>query len=138
MYCSHCGQKANDQDKYCSFCGEELLPILNHCPNCGEEIDVSMKYCKHCGYELPSVYKQARSHKSKIVAGILGIFIGGLGIHNFYIGETSKGVIQLCLYFGGIFTFGLTSIIASIWGLIEGIFILIGRISLDGDGYPME
>ena len=55
--------------------------------------------------------------KSKIIAGILGIFLGGLGIHNFYLGRTTRAVIQLVLT---IFTFG----VASLWGFIEGILIL--------------
>ena len=56
--------------------------------------------------------------KSKIIAGILGIFLGGFGIHNFYLGRTTRAVIQLVLT---IFTFG----IACLWGFIEGILILV-------------
>lgn len=63
---------------------------------------------------VPVGYQQ----KSKIIAGILGIFLGGLGIHNFYLGRTTRAVIQLVLT---IFTFG----IASLWGFIEGILILV-------------
>src|SRR5262245_28268981 len=33
--------------------------------------------------------------KQKIVAGILGILLGGLGVHSFYLGNSKKGVIQL-------------------------------------------
>ena len=39
----------------------------------------------------PAGYQQ----KSKIIAGILGIFLGGFGIHNFYLGRTTRAVIQL-------------------------------------------
>ena len=63
---------------------------------------------------VPAGYQQ----KSKIIAGILGIFLGGLGIHNFYLGRTTRAVIQLVLT---IFTFG----VASLWGFIEGILILV-------------
>ncbi len=62
----------------------------------------------------PAGYQQ----KSKIIAGILGIFLGGFGIHNFYLGRTTRAVIQLVLT---IFTFG----VASLWGFIEGILILV-------------
>lgn len=62
----------------------------------------------------PAGYQQ----KSKIIAGILGIFLGGLGIHNFYLGRTNRAVIQLVLT---LFTFG----VASLWGFIEGILILV-------------
>src|SRR4051812_37472868 len=33
--------------------------------------------------------------KQKMVAGILAILLGGLGIHSFYLGNTKKGVIQI-------------------------------------------
>lgn len=57
------------------------------------------------------------SDKSKLAAGLLGIFLGGFGIHNFYLGYTTKGVIQLVV---SLFTVG----IGSLWGFIEGILIL--------------
>lgn len=55
--------------------------------------------------------------EKKIVAGILGILLGGLGIHKFYLGYTKEGIIQLVI---GIFTCGAAGII----GLIEGIIYL--------------
>jgi len=70
-------------------------------------------------------------HKSKILAGLLGIFLGWLGIHNFYLGYTNKGVIQLIL---GICSCGS---ISGPWGLIEGIMILAGSINVDGNGQPL-
>lgn len=64
-----------------------------------------------------------KSTKSKMVGGLLGIFLGGLGIHNFYLGHTVKGVIQLLLWlFGWIILVG--SLIPTIWGFIEGVGIL--------------
>ena len=53
--------------------------------------------------------------KNKIVAGVLGILLGGLGIHHFYLGSTMAGVVCLlssCLCIGGII------------GLVEGIMLL--------------
>ena len=35
------------------------------------------------------------AHNKKIVAGILGILLGGLGIHKFYLGYTTAGIIML-------------------------------------------
>ena len=62
--------------------------------------------------------------KSKIVAGILGILLGGLGIHNFYLGFTKKAVIQLLIT---VLSVGFLSWVSAIWGLVEGIFILISK-----------
>lgn len=75
--------------------------------------------------------------KSKIAAGLLGIFLGGLGIHRFYLGYTTIGIIQLVLTLVvGIFTFGLVGL----WGVIEGIMILAGAsyFQRDAQGVPLR
>ncbi|HJZ54451.1 MAG TPA: NINE protein [Gemmataceae bacterium] len=63
--------------------------------------------------EAPATTQQSK----RIVAGILGILLGGLGIHKFYLGYTTPGIIQLVL---GLVTCGAAGII----GLIEGIIYL--------------
>ena len=54
--------------------------------------------------------------KSKIVAGILGILLGGLGVHKFYMGNILAGVVYL--------VFSWTTV-PGILGLFEGIVFLI-------------
>lgn len=63
------------------------------------------------------IYTKEQKDK-KLIAGLLGIFLGSLGVHKFYLGYTKEGVIQLV---GTIVTCGFASII----GLIEGILYLI-------------
>jgi TM2 domain-containing membrane protein YozV len=53
----------------------------------------------------------------KLVAGILAILVGSLGIHKFILGYTKEGIIQIILTF-------VTCGFASIIGLIEGIIYL--------------
>ena len=72
--------------------------------------------------------------KSKIAAGILGILVGFLGIHNFYLGYTGKGIAQLLI---SVLSLGLLSPISGLWGLIEGILILTGSINVDATGIPL-
>lgn len=75
--------------------------------------------------------------KSKVVAGLLGIFLGGLGIHRFYLGFTKIAVIQLVLTLVlGVFTFG----IVGLWGVIEGIMIIAGSayFRTDSNGVPLR
>lgn len=55
--------------------------------------------------------------EKKVPAGILGILLGGLAIHKFYLGYTQTAIIQLVL---GIVTLGLFGIV----GFIEGIMYL--------------
>lgn len=59
--------------------------------------------------------------EKKIVAGILGILLGGLGIHKFYLGYTKEGVIMLLV---SILTCGIGWTVMWVIGLIEGIIYL--------------
>ncbi|MDR2620452.1 MAG: NINE protein [Propionibacteriaceae bacterium] len=80
------------------------------------------------------VYAQ---QKSKVAAGVLGILLGGLGIHNFYLGYKSKAVAQLLLSLVGWIVI-IGPLVAGIWGLIEGVLILTGSIGTDADGVPLK
>lgn len=70
------------------------------------------------------------SDKQKLVAGLLGIFLGGFGVGRFYIGDTKTGVWQLVVT---ILTCGL----GSLWGLIDGI-IMLATDSKDANGLPLR
>jgi TM2 domain-containing membrane protein YozV len=76
--------------------------------------------------------------KQKLVAALLGIFLGWLGVHRFYLGYNTIGIIQLCLGLGGILTCGATTIAASVWGIIDGIMILTGSLRTDAQGVPLR
>ncbi|HZS27013.1 MAG TPA: NINE protein [Candidatus Angelobacter sp.] len=57
-----------------------------------------------------------RSQKSRSTYIVLGIFLGALGIHNFYSGYTGRAVGQLCL---SVLTLGYLAIVSWIWAIIE-------------------
>ncbi len=85
---------------------------------------------------------RALSSKSKIVAGLLGIFLGGLGIHRFYLGYTGIGLVMLLLsVVGGLGSIacvpGLGCGLVGIWGLIEGIVCLCGGMR-DANGLELR
>lgn len=65
-----------------------------------------------------------------MAAGLLGIFLGAWGIHNFYLGFTKKAIIQIVVSL-------VTCGIGGIWGFIEGIMILCGKINTDANGNPL-
>ncbi len=71
--------------------------------------------------------------KSKLAAGLLGIFLGGFGVHRFYLGYTQIGVIQIIVTI-------VTCGIGSLWGLVEGIMILAGaeQFRTDAEGRPLR
>lgn len=66
-----------------------------------------------------NVQKQNSTNQEskRIVAGVLGILLGSLGIHKFILGYTKEGIIQLVISF---ISCGFLGII----GLIEGIIYL--------------
>ena len=118
--------------KYCSNCGKELESNVKFCPSCGQSIDDNIK-------NMNQEYSTATTEsKSKLAAGLLGIFLGSLGIHNFYLGYTSKAVAQLLLTLVGWILCGIGPAVASIWGLIEGILILAGSITQDANGNQLQ
>ena len=73
---------------------------------------------------------------------LLGIFLGGLGVHNFYLGNTGKAVAQLLLTLVGWILLGLGPIAAAIWGFVEGIIILCSKPGSpwhkDANGYELS
>ncbi|MGK8490647.1 NINE protein [Nocardia asiatica] len=70
------------------------------------------------------------SDKQKLIAGLLQIFLGGFGVGRFYLGYTGLGIAQLVVT---ILTCGL----GSIWGLIDGVMILVGKVP-DAQGRPLR
>lgn len=89
------------------------------------------------GYQQPNMgYASVDPNaKSKLTAGLLGIFLGGLGVHNFYLGYTGKAVAQLLI---SILSCGILSPVSAIWGVIEGILIITGStITTDATGRPL-
>jgi hypothetical protein len=70
--------------------------------------------------------------KSRLTAGLLGIFLGAFGVHRFYLGFTSIGVLQILVTIA-------TCGVGGLWGIIEGGLILSGSgIKTDADGRPLR
>lgn len=138
MYCKNCGNEMNANAAVCIHCGVQAGQGSKFCANCGAEIANMSAFCVKCGAAVNSI-PYGYSQRSKLAAGLLGIFLGGLGIHNFYLGYQTKALIQLLVaLIGGLITCGIASLAMSIWGLIEGIMILTGSIAVDGKGVPLK
>lgn len=91
------------------------------------------------------------SPKNRTLALLLGIFLGPLGVHNFYLGRPVRGIFQLIIYFGAFLSFILGTLLGSgnsvyrilllvflmdsamLWSIIEWIAIAAGK-AKDGKG----
>ena len=106
-----------------------------YCPQCGAPVKAGAIKCEYCDAAInngdantsantqpqQTVYvnvnqpNQVWPIKSKVAAGILALFLGGIGIHKFYLGKTGQGILMLLFCW---------TYIPSIIGFIEGIIIL--------------
>ena len=126
---------------YCTQCGQAMLVAREHvnmvlaCPHCRTNIEP-----RRVGGEAPPTvaqptgvapgYLQGVSSRHKVVAGVLGIVLGSLGVHRFYLGFIGVGILQ-------IFVTMITGGIGGVWGFIEGILCLTGQMR-DVDGLPLR
>ena len=115
--------------------------MSNYCPQCGAPVAANAVKCEYCnapianapvnpvnpvqaaGVQQPQVVVVQNGYneranwpiKNKIVAGLLALFFGDIGIHKFYLGESGKGILYLLLCW---------TFIPGILAFIEGITIL--------------
>ena len=116
---------------------------LTNCPQCGAPVDAGSRQCKYCDAVLvqqaqqpvqprymapspnavvyvqqtpPPPHKPLVPRKSKLAAGLLAIFLGGIGVHHFYLGNWVLGILYLLFCW---------TYIPAIVGLIEGIVYLV-------------
>jgi len=135
MFCKNCGNPMDPNAAVCVRCGCPKGVGASYCHNCGQPTVPNAAVCTNCGSAL-TVAPPAGA-KSKLTAGLLGIFLGSLGIHNFYLGNTGKAVAQLLIgVLGACLVVGPA--VSGIWGLIEGIMILTGKITVDGKGNALK
>jgi TM2 domain-containing membrane protein YozV/predicted RNA-binding Zn-ribbon protein involved in translation (DUF1610 family) len=97
-------REKNFDEIYCSSCGEIIKKEAEICPKCG----VRQKNNNNNN-------NSSNGTKSKVVAGVLAIFLGGIGAHKFYLGDVGVGILYLCFSW---------TFIPSLLGLIEGILYL--------------
>jgi TM2 domain-containing membrane protein YozV len=108
-YCTKCGAINDDTAQYCSNCQTPLTPMST-------------------GYQPMQAVNpgavtdwKAMGGDKKILAGILAIVVGSLGVHKFILGYTTEGLIMLLVT---VLTCGIAGIVMSVVGIVEGIMYL--------------
>jgi len=124
MYCRNCAHQLPDQAQFCTSCGQRPLLGARYCWSCGAETVPSAEICVKCGVRLTRMGPMGQ--KDWLVALLLSIFVGTLGVDRFYLGYVGLGVLKL-LTLGG---FG-------IWTLVDIILIAANKLP-DAQGNPLR
>ena len=150
MFCKQCGKPIDDGQELCEDCKNAAnqnannmnnnMNNMNNNMNNGANYNNMNNMNNNMNMNNGGNYNNMNQSynpqaKSKMAAGLLGIFLGALGVHNFYLGFTGKAVAQLLI---SILSCGTLSWASAIWGLVEGILILTGSINTDGNGNPLR
>jgi len=114
----------NDGNRY-SFKGSEWKG--NTPPLRGMSVDFEMDASQAKAVYV-AIGSTAAGSKSKIAAGLLGIFLGGWGIHKFYLGFTGPALVYLLVNTVGfavtwLFLF-IPNVILGVIAFVEGILYL--------------
>lgn len=125
MFCPKCGR--NVDENICPYCHEEVYKTANDSDiNKTSEEDIYNEINNYIGYNESIVIDE--NCKSRLMAGILQIFLGAFGIGRFYLGYYKIAFCQIALSVCTVFIGG------TIWGLIDGIRILRGKPVKDAMG----
>ena len=97
------------------------------------------------GYGVAAPVPVGYQRKSWVASFLLAFFLGSFGVHNFYLGYSSRAKVQLLLGVGGIVTSPLIIgflplFIVGVWAFIEFIMILlsVGEFAHDAQGVPLQ
>ncbi|MHA1521086.1 MAG: NINE protein [Promethearchaeota archaeon] len=121
VYCPNCGGKVSDKSQFCSFCGYDMKNTTSagSNPEVNQQAYTENYQQAQPGYQQPvgNSYSGSFSSapKDRMIAGILALLLGGLGVHKFYLGNIGMGILYLIFAWTGI---------PEIVGFIEGIIYL--------------
>lgn len=139
MICKNCSTNYDDNAPYCPYCGAPndmahgSRQSQNEYYNPNAQQGGQYYYNGQPNTQQPNYQYQQQDMnynpqqmnteptKEKIVAGLLAILIGTLGIHKFYLGYTKSGIIMLLV---SLLTFGVGAPVMAVISLIEGILYL--------------
>lgn len=143
MYCRQCGEKLNNPKAViCIKCGTNKGQGENYCPDCGQEVkNKGAEVCLNCGIRLKGAMnniadqlksvasKSGSNNNNKMVAGLLAVFLGSMGIHRFYLGYKEIGFIQLGLFAIAMFLFAPVLWGCWILAIIDAVQIFTGKMN---------
>ena len=127
MYCRECGKKVNENAVACTGCGVNPKLSKNFCGACGVKTKDNQIVCLKCGVSLGGSSSlgggSSTGEKSKIIAFLLALFLGSIGVHKFYLGYNTQGIIMLLCGTVGWILF-LPPLVMAVIALIEAIMYI--------------
>ncbi|GAB4270755.1 MAG: hypothetical protein Kow0065_20530 [Methylomicrobium sp.] len=101
-------------------------------PNAGDDINFELKADQVISVKLIGAYLTPNQPvKSRVIAIVLALFLGGLGAHRFYLGYYWIGLAQIAVTL-------LTVGFGVVWGFIEFALLLSGNFDNDAHGRPLK
>ncbi len=127
MFCKNCGKEMNENQAICLNCGVKTGDGNAFCQNCGNAVAPNAAVCLSCGVAIKKTssvgVEGELGGQNKLMIALVCFFLGGIGIHNFIMGENKKGIFKIIMSF----VCGIGGILA----LIDFIKILIGKYVVD-------
>jgi TM2 domain-containing membrane protein YozV len=66
-----------------------------YCPGCGVVLHKDAPQCPQCGLPQPDMVAKATGAKSRVIAIVLALLVGSIGVHKFYLGRIGMGILYL-------------------------------------------
>lgn len=140
MYCRNCSNPIDDNSMVCPRCGQPTGAVAAGQPfaqpppgqpmyhGMGQPAPPAAGYHP---YRVPDPPHAVPGAKTRLAYILLGLFLGGLGIHNFYAGYAGRGIAQLLITLLGSW---LVVPVFAVW-----IWVIVEIITVDKDanGVPM-
>ena len=160
MKCPNCGNENEGVVKFCRHCGKPMCVVAPQSPqpqpqpvmqpqpvqtqSSTQGVPPILSPVPPMGGQGP--YMGGRPNggagvvpaypKQKLVALLLCLFLGALGVHRIYVGRTGSGILMLVVTLLGSFLAGVPSVLMGLWALVDLIRIAIGSFT-DVNGAPL-
>ena len=109
---------------------EEWAGMWVKCPSCKNKLDIPVRELEEyipiarIVRDREPVERDEEESSNRVIAGVMGILLGCLGIHKFVLGYSGAGIIMLLVSIGGCLLFFIGPMVMGLIGFIEGIIYL--------------